>query len=182
MTIRTKRCIACHNEMPATEEFFYKRSGTPGFRSRCRACHNVSAADAPPRVLTPQQRERKRERDREREKSRRRSPEAHAKKMRVWRAANLDKALAQRKASKHKKRAQDAGISGVFTAQQWLDKLLAADRKCHWCGNVIEGTPEVDHVIPLSRGGLNTIDNVVPSCHACNRSKATQLPSEWKDR
>ena len=35
-----------------------------------------------------------------------------------------------------------------------------------------------DHVIPLSRGGLNVWTNVVTACRACNQRKADQLLSE----
>ncbi len=53
--------------------------------------------------------------------------------------------------------------------------------KCVYCGN----TPpkvllEVDHVIPVSKGGTNQIDNLVCSCYDCNRGKSanelTNLP------
>lgn len=36
---------------------------------------------------------------------------------------------------------------------------------------------EVDHVMPLSRGGLHSYDNVQLSHRACNRSKAAKVPS-----
>lgn len=38
---------------------------------------------------------------------------------------------------------------------------------------------EPDHVIPLSRGGSNSITNVVPACKPCNSGKRDLLLSEW---
>jgi 5-methylcytosine-specific restriction endonuclease McrA len=35
-----------------------------------------------------------------------------------------------------------------------------------------------DHVIPRSRGGLSTWENLVACCHPCNRRKGNQLPHE----
>lgn len=35
-----------------------------------------------------------------------------------------------------------------------------------------------DHVVPLSRGGLNTWTNVVTACSSCNTRKANHLPDE----
>lgn len=35
-----------------------------------------------------------------------------------------------------------------------------------------------DHVLPLSRGGENTWENVVTSCSACNNRKGNRLPEE----
>lgn len=32
-------------------------------------------------------------------------------------------------------------------------------------------TPELDHVEPLSLGGPHTVENLVPACLSCNRSK-----------
>lgn len=35
-----------------------------------------------------------------------------------------------------------------------------------------------DHVLPLSRGGGNTWDNVVTACSPCNNRKGSRLPAE----
>jgi hypothetical protein len=35
-----------------------------------------------------------------------------------------------------------------------------------------------DHVIPVSRGGLNVWTNVVTACQACNQAKADRTPEE----
>lgn len=61
-------------------------------------------------------------------------------------------------------------------------KRLAAKHgwECFYCGcglSVETGT--VDHVIPLSRGGTNRIDNKVLACLPCNSAKADALPEEW---
>lgn len=38
----------------------------------------------------------------------------------------------------------------------------------------------VDHVMPRSMGGSDLIENLVPSCAACNLSKGAKHPSEWE--
>jgi 5-methylcytosine-specific restriction endonuclease McrA len=38
---------------------------------------------------------------------------------------------------------------------------------------------EVDHIIPLFRGGSNCKDNVVPACFECNRQKGYKFVFEW---
>lgn len=50
---------------------------------------------------------------------------------------------------------------------------------CQYC-NDAPGTSELtfDHVIPRSRGGLTSWDNVVAACSACNLAKANLLPDE----
>lgn len=46
---------------------------------------------------------------------------------------------------------------------------------CQYCGSQAEN---VDHVIPRSRGGTHTWDNVVAACRACNTKKENRLPHE----
>ena len=57
------------------------------------------------------------------------------------------------------------------------------DYTCQYCGrrkSDLRGRQFLtrDHVRPLSRGGLNTWDNVVTSCSPCNNRKGNQLPEE----
>ncbi|MHB1223858.1 MAG: HNH endonuclease [Gemmatimonadaceae bacterium] len=62
--------------------------------------------------------------------------------------------------------------------------LFARDRyRCQYCGRTSgELKPREsltrDHVIPLSRGGLNVWENVVTACSPCNTRKANRLPVE----
>lgn len=37
-----------------------------------------------------------------------------------------------------------------------------------------------DHVIPLSRGGRESIGNLLPACASCNPAKKARLLTEWK--
>ena len=55
--------------------------------------------------------------------------------------------------------------------------ILARDGfRCQYCGNTRYLT--IDHVIPRSRGGVSSWDNVVTSCAPCNVRKGAYLPSE----
>ena len=46
---------------------------------------------------------------------------------------------------------------------------------CQYCGDRAE---TVDHVVPRSRGGKHSWDNVVAACRRCNAKKRDRLPSE----
>lgn len=48
---------------------------------------------------------------------------------------------------------------------------------CQYCGSIPpQVVLEVDHLIPISKGGDNAIDNLITSCFNCNRGKsATEL-------
>ncbi|MDP8967309.1 MAG: HNH endonuclease [Actinomycetota bacterium] len=47
---------------------------------------------------------------------------------------------------------------------------------CQYCGSRANLT--VDHVIPRSKGGGSTWDNIVASCAPCNRRKGDALPQK----
>lgn len=51
--------------------------------------------------------------------------------------------------------------------------------RCGYCAGAAE---TIDHVLPRSRGGGHTWDNVVASCERCNHKKNDRTPSEmgWK--
>ncbi len=47
--------------------------------------------------------------------------------------------------------------------------------RCQYCGAQAEN---IDHVVPRSRGGAHSWDNVVASCRRCNAAKEDHLPEE----
>lgn len=47
--------------------------------------------------------------------------------------------------------------------------------KCGYCG---KKATTLDHIVPQSKGGGNTWDNLVAACHKCNNSKADKSPEE----
>ncbi len=47
--------------------------------------------------------------------------------------------------------------------------------RCQYCAAPAES---LDHVVPKSRGGEHTWDNVVACCRRCNVSKGSRLPAE----
>src|SRR5690242_6025228 len=48
--------------------------------------------------------------------------------------------------------------------------------QCQYCGSRANLT--VDHVIPRSKGGTSTWENIVASCAPCNRRKGDSLPAK----
>lgn len=52
---------------------------------------------------------------------------------------------------------------------------------CVYCNaDLNECVVHVDHIVPLSRGGTNDIDNLALACDRCNCSKAARTPEEWR--
>jgi 5-methylcytosine-specific restriction endonuclease McrA len=58
--------------------------------------------------------------------------------------------------------------------------IYARDKlTCQYCGRRLPRYElNLDHVIPRSRGGTSTWENVVCSCHECNRRKGGRTPHE----
>jgi 5-methylcytosine-specific restriction endonuclease McrA len=51
--------------------------------------------------------------------------------------------------------------------------------RCYLCGRLIpKGERQVDHIIPLSRGGAHAAANLAIACSACNRKKCAKMPEE----
>ena len=72
------------------------------------------------------------------------------------------------------------GSVGV-SARDWLRLVRRYRGCCAYCGTAVVA-PEMDHVVPLSRGGRHAIGNVLPVCSECNRSKHAILLIVWKYR
>ncbi len=69
-------------------------------------------------------------------------------------------------------------VSFAFTDAEWKETLKHFDYKCAYCK--IQPVQTFDHVVPVDRGGLTSIDNLVPSCRFCNKRKRNLLPSEMQ--
>ena len=50
---------------------------------------------------------------------------------------------------------------------------------CQLCGVSLYDEPhlllEIDHIVPVSKGGLTTLDNLQTLCWKCNRTKSNKL-------
>lgn len=49
--------------------------------------------------------------------------------------------------------------------------------KCAYCGS--EENLTIDHIVPQSKGGLDTTNNVVCCCKSCNHDKGHTPWEEW---
>lgn len=78
-----------------------------------------------------------------------------------------------------KRRARIKGAKGFFTKEQ-IDELFVKQRgMCACCRNRLSDDFHRDHIIPLSLGGDNTIENIQLLCPACNMSKGAKDPIQW---
>ena len=71
-------------------------------------------------------------------------------------------------------------VAHDLSPAEW-SAIQAAWGGCAYCGAI--GTPlQRDCVLPLSRGGRYTLDNIVPACARCNASKCNDEVTGWLRR
>ena len=64
--------------------------------------------------------------------------------------------------------------------EQWA-AVKAAWGGCAYCGKAGDSLQR-DCVLPISRGGRYTLDNIVPACRSCNASKCNDEVTGWLRR
>ena len=84
------------------------------------------------------------------------------------------------RAKDHRYRARRREAEGHFTAAEWLELLNKFGGACGYCGG--PGPLQADHRVPLSRGGTNFIENIIPACARCNQRKGGETEVEFRDR
>jgi len=115
---------------------------------------------------------------------------------RAWRLKNKEKDAVYKAEYKTKyphkageyrrqRRAREAHV--VSEPYEWFEVLHKYGTMCHICGDKIDiNAPRktgekgwehglhIDHIIPISKGGPDTIDNVRPAHGVCNLSKGAR--------
>lgn len=76
----------------------------------------------------------------------------------------------------HLARARDIG---THTPGEWYAKVRTYNGLCHYCKRPCAHIRHKDHVVPISRGGSDAIDNLVPACADCNLAKSTATGEEF---
>jgi 5-methylcytosine-specific restriction endonuclease McrA len=171
-----RTCTGCDETKPL-EEFHRDHRSVDGRCARCKVCSKVAnrakyernkeSVAARMAAYYRENAEHLRKVNGERKARERLDPEYRKRETafsREWRRRN------PRKVQAANARARAWGrYDPDWTDQEWADLLERSDYACLCCGSIEDLTP--DHVIPLSRGGANTIDNIQPLCLPCNRRK-----------
>lgn len=105
---------------------------------------------------------------------REKNAEKERERVRDWIEKNREK---KNESNKRHYRAKNKA-KGSHSVFEWQEKIIQYSGRCAYCGKIGEALTE-DHIIPLSRGGTDFIDNIVPACHPCNSSKHNSLVEEW---
>lgn len=91
-----------------------------------------------------------------------------------WAKENKDKVQSY----KHNRRARIAGNGRNDLTPEQIKQVKSTGR-CFYC-QLETSDLCIEHQVPLSRGGENTLSNVVASCRSCNNRKNNKTPEEFK--
>ncbi len=65
------------------------------------------------------------------------------------------------------------GNGGWHTQEEWNELCKKWNNGCACCKRKIKLT--IDHIIPVSKGGNNSIENIQPLCQSCNSKKYLKI-------
>ncbi len=106
----------------------------------------------------------------EREKERQRyaeNPEKHREKSRRYAKENPEVAATHAR----NRRAKIREAEGFHTTEDVNEILVRQRHRCAFCGTSIRKAYDVDHIVPISKGGSNWPSNLQCLCPTCNRQK-----------
>lgn len=84
-----------------------------------------------------------------------------------------------RRTGKRARRAREHNAPGEYRYTEVIRIYLKQGKVCAYCMQPVEGLPDPEHVMPLSRGGRNDATNLVAACRPCNTDKGDLTLTEW---
>ena len=68
-------------------------------------------------------------------------------------------------------------VKQLLNSAQWREIKLKFHNACAYCGIPESSSVKLtrDHLIPVTKGGLHTKENIVPACQPCNARKGVKL-------
>lgn len=183
----TKVCTRCGDEKPL-EEFYKEKLGKFGRRSKCITCYKEVSSEYSKKNWAEGKRNDPVKAREARKRWEDRNPEFRKEYGKRYRAENKDLLNAKRRskyASRpeykayvlryvHKRRNRLEAAVGTFTTAEWLDILKKSGNRCLVPGCTNDDIT-VDHVVPISKGGSNTADNLQPLCRHHNAVKHDKI-------
>jgi 5-methylcytosine-specific restriction endonuclease McrA len=194
-----KACNRCGAVQPL-EAFSKNKSCSDGRYSICKPCKKVTHKKwmARPEVYRAQRassaersKKNKVHRNQRRKERYRANPRRELDRNKIWDRANaerckeikrawLKKNRAKSRAIVARRRARRLAAVGFYTPTDVRALFASQAGKCACCNRDISKYYEVDHIVPLVRGGSNWPDNLQLLCRRCNRSKSCKMPGDWE--
>lgn len=162
-----KTCTKCR-QVKAVSEFATDNAKADGLRSNCKSCARATrvAYETANRSLVL-----------ERGRAYVRDPETVRQKAARRRATDVERA--REDSRRHRARRFGADLGPIDAEAVWQRD----GGRCQLCGEPVSrdvawpawGSPSIDHVLPLTRGGLHVMENVTLAHLGCNKSKGNRI-------
>ena len=162
-----KTCTKC-GETKALDEFGVRRNRPSGRNSACKEC-KVRAEKARYSVKKTEILAKQRQHRLENLDDYRRRGRAQDR-----RRQGADSRLLNSRIQNHKRRAAEV----YLVTDRDYRRIL--ESPCVACGST--KNIQVDHIIPIARGGRHCVGNLQALCGSCNASKGAKLPIAWRTR
>lgn len=157
MTVELIACSKC--KIPQNPDQFRKH------HKQCRSCQNAYHRARNKEMY----KDRKDEVQARATEWNRNNPERRREIRAAWKKRNREKVVAY----ENRRRAAKRNSGGAYTSEEWF-ALVEREGNCCSCCRRTDVKLQADHVIPLSRGGSNLIENIQPLCGDCNNWKFTK--------
>lgn len=95
-----------------------------------------------------------------------------------YRKNNPNKIKELRVVSENKRRYRKDNLEKSFTVKEWNNCKKYFNNECAYCGRAMNNLTQ-DHFVPLSKGGVYSKNNIIPSCRSCNSHKHNKDFYEW---
>lgn len=98
-----------------------------------------------------------------------------------WHYDNFERSIQNIKANNAVRKSRKRASGGKMTSREWREILNYFNYCCAYCLRHSDevGRLELDHMMPVSRGGTADASNMVPACRSCNSSKLNRTPMEF---
>jgi len=199
----TKSCRTCKEDLPIE---LFPKAGSGRTKAHCKSCYNKkqrSKYTPSPKILKYKNEEERQEAARQRakewyENNKERAKERisswqkseHGKeKRRQARIKNKERQpqywRAKKKRDKNIRRVREKNIPPLdFSSITFLESYNnivynTTEFHCEFCDKPVGSNYWLEHLIPLSRGGNNDLENLAITCPACNLEKGFKLLEEY---
>lgn len=109
----------------------------------------------------------------------------------IWYIANFDKVSEQQRvyrqnnpdvirAKSHRRRTRLKNNGGSCTGAQLRDLRITQNHQCAYCQRRVK--LNIEHIVPVKRGGSSDISNICWACRRCNLNKGAKRLEEWVNR
>lgn len=190
-----KICHGCYYELPNNDIYFFKKSDRENGQTKCKKClgHKYDI-ERPNRVFSNIINEKYRfcsicKKIKSTNEMSNYSNCRKCLKIKTKLFNNKPKQKLRIRKNIDKRRNKFKSVRCDLTAEQFKDTLLFFEHSCAYCGlselehfHLYKERLHFEHIIPLSKEGAFTKNNIIPACRNCNSSKSNKSMEDFFTR